>query len=76
MLGEDRSTLTADALARWFQSFESKSTFSILQPFSNTYKIANIAVDGDNLSCLTSNLNLQDIWQQIARHCHPTDHVK
>ena len=39
-------------------------------------EIANIAVDGDNLSCLTSNLNLQDIWQQIARHCHPTDHVK
>ena len=24
MLGEDRSTLTANALARWFQKFQSK----------------------------------------------------
>jgi hypothetical protein len=30
MLSEDRSTLTADALARWFQRFESKfSLYSI-----------------------------------------------
>ncbi|CAF4135879.1 unnamed protein product [Rotaria sp. Silwood2] len=59
MLGEDRSISTADALARWFQSFQS-----------------DIIIDEDNLRCLTSNPNLQDIWQTIIRHCHPTDYVK
>ncbi|CAF1019239.1 unnamed protein product [Rotaria sordida] len=59
MLGEDRSTSTADALARWFQSFQS-----------------DIIIDGDNLRCLTSNPNLDDIWQRIIRHCHPNDYVK
>jgi hypothetical protein len=77
MLGEDRSTLTADALARWFQTFESKYSSFIVQLFPYFLKqIANITIDGDNLRCLTSNSNLQDIWQQIIRHCHPSDHVK
>jgi hypothetical protein len=35
MLGEDRSTLTADALARWFQRFESKIFFLFSQFFLN-----------------------------------------
>ncbi|CAF4140665.1 unnamed protein product [Rotaria magnacalcarata] len=60
MLSEDRSASTADALARWFQSFQS----------------ADIFIDGDNLHCLTSNSNLQDIWQKMIRHCHPADYVK
>ncbi|CAF3287852.1 unnamed protein product [Rotaria socialis] len=59
MLSEDRSASTADALARWFQSFQS-----------------DIIIDGDNLHCLTSNSNLQDIWQKMIRHCHPADYVK
>ncbi|CAF0880409.1 unnamed protein product [Adineta steineri] len=59
MLSEDRSISTANALARWFQSFQS-----------------DINIDGDNLHCLTSNSNLQDIWLKIIRHCHPIDYVK
>jgi len=76
MLGEDRSTLTADALARWFQTFQSNFFLFLLSIISLIYSIANITIDGDNLRCLTSNSNLQDIWQQIIRHCHPIDHVK
>jgi len=34
-----------------------------------------ITIDGDNLDCLTSNINLQDIWQKIIQHCHPIEHV-
>ncbi|CAF0767913.1 unnamed protein product [Rotaria sp. Silwood1] len=37
---------------------------------------SDIIIDEDNLRCLTSNPNLQDIWQRIIRHCHPTDYVK
>jgi hypothetical protein len=75
MLSEDRSQLTADNLARWFQSFQCKILFPLILIFYLN-KIANINIDGDNLHCLTSNSNLQDIWQRIIRHCHPSDHVK
>jgi hypothetical protein len=70
MLGEDRSKLTADALAPWLQ------TFYLLSIISLIYSIANITIDGDDLHCLTSNSNLQDISQQIIRYCHSSDHVK
>ncbi|UJR34999.1 hypothetical protein I4U23_027775 [Adineta vaga] len=59
MLTDDRSNFTANALAHWFQSFQT-----------------NIPIDEDNVHCLTSNSNLQDIWQKIIRHCHSVDHVK
>ncbi|CAF1684831.1 unnamed protein product, partial [Adineta ricciae] len=36
----------------------------------------NIPLDEENLQCLTSNPNLQDIWQKLIRHCHPTEFVK
>ena len=59
-----------------FNHFNVSSSYSYSLNSFYPNSIADVIIDGDSLHCLTSNSNLQDIWQRLIRHCHPIDHVK